>query len=134
MFDMPMLPLMTFALTLIAAPLDTSPARALVSPAVSRRAVLGILVAPAVALYGPPHARADEDECDAACEEKIKKALVEKTKARARAAAKTRLEDAKKGPLRKPTDLVENRRKTVDYSCVATTGSPCPTDEIPEPK
>ena len=123
-----MLPLMTLALTLLTAPMETHTSARV--QAVSRRAALGrLIVAPAV-LCGPLQVRADDDDdCDDACEEKRRKALVAKTKARAAAAAKKRIEDAKKGPLRKPTDLVETRRKTVDYSCVAATGSPCPTDE-----
>ena len=35
-----------------------------------------------------------------------------------------RIEESKKN-YRKPTDLVEERKKT-DYSCVLETGSPCP--------
>jgi hypothetical protein len=32
---------------------------------------------------------------------------------------------------RKPTDLVKDRKDNTDYSCVATTGSPCPEGLIP---
>lgn len=128
-----MLPLLTSAALTLLTPLDTRQAPA--SPTVSRRAALGRLVVPAAALW-PLSATAEEivvpecgEDADDACFEKRRKALVAKTKAKAAAAAKKRIEDAKKGPLRKPSDLVETRKKTVDYSCVAATGSPCPTDE-----
>ena len=117
-----MLPLLPLVLTLLTPPLDVRPSHAL-----SRRAAL--LLAPAAALHGLPGAWADDDECDDKCLEKRRKEYKEKLKARTAAANKKRIEEAKKGPVRKPTDLVENRRKTVDYSCVAATGSPCPTDE-----
>ena len=116
-----MLPLVTLALTLVTAPLDTHP-RVLVS----RRAAL--LLAPAAALHGLPGAWADDDDpCDKACLEKRRKEYAERIKKRAAAASKKQLEEYKKGPVRKPSDLVEQRKKTVDYSCVAATGSPCPS-------
>ena len=117
-----MLPLLPLVLTLLTPPLDVRPSHTL-----SRRAAL--LLAPAAALTGVSGAWADDDECDNACQEKRRKEYKEKLKARTAAANKKRIEDSKKGPVRKPTDLVENRRKTVDYSCVVATGSPCPTDE-----
>ena len=113
-----MLPLLPLVLTLVTP--DARPSFAL-----SRRAAL--LLAPAAALHGLPGAWAD-DECNSACLEKRRKEYKEKLKARTAATNKKRIEDSKKGPVQKPTDLVENRRKTVDYSCVVATGSPCATD------
>ena len=121
------LPLLTLVPTLITPPFDTHQAQA--RALVSRRAAL--LLAPAAALHGGV-ARAwadDDDDCDDACEKKRMKEYAAKIKARAAAASKKRIDDSKNGPVRKPSDLVENRKKTVDYSCVAATGSPCPTDE-----
>lgn len=52
----------------------------------------------------------------------------------AAAAAKERMRqriaDSKKN-YRKSTDLVQQRKDTTDYSCVAETGSPCPEGLVP---
>ena len=41
-----------------------------------------------------------------------------------------RIADSKKN-YRKSTDLVQQRKDTTDYSCVAETGSPCPEGLVP---
>ena len=56
------------------------------------------------------------------------------TEAAVAAAAKERMRqriaDSKKN-YRKSTDLVQQRKDTTDYSCVAETGSPCPEGLVP---
>ena len=96
--------------------------------ALSRRGVLsGLLLTPSAAFASDADLECEDD--DTACREKRQKAIKEQIKQRAKRASEKRIEESKKGPVRKPTDLVENRKKTVDYSCVAATGSPCPTVE-----
>ena len=41
-----------------------------------------------------------------------------------------RIADSKNN-YRKSSDLVNQRKDTTDYSCVATTGSPCPEGLVP---
>jgi hypothetical protein len=51
-----------------------------------------------------------------------------------KAAAKERMAQRiadSKLKYRKPTDLVKDRQDNTDYSCVATTGSPCPEGLVP---
>ena len=95
---------------------------------VSRRAALGSLFLTPAAVFASDADLVCEDT-DYECRDKQQKAIREQIKKRSKLATKKRIEDSKKGPVRKPTDLVENRRKTVDYSCVSATGSPCPTSE-----
>ena len=130
---------MVGALSLLVAPtlsllLTTSPPHGINT--VTRRTVIGgLFLTPAAAFAADTvdylTVECDEREWDKDCDEKKQKAIKDAIKNRAKRAAAKRIEDSKKGPTRKPTDLVENRKKTVDYSCVAATGSPCPTSEEP---
>ena len=97
----------------------------------SRRAAIGGLVLTPAAVFAVDLSDADLqcEDGDDDCLDKKQAAIKEKIKQRAKVSAKKRIEESKKGPVRKPTDLVENRRTTVDYSCVVATGSPCPTSE-----
>ena len=103
---------------------------------ISRRAAIGGLFltpAAAFAAVDMSYLTAECDNSDNVCIEKQQAAIKEKMKIRAKKSAAKRIEESKKGPTRKPTDLVENRKKNVDYSCVAATGSPCPASDEPEP-
>ena len=89
------------------------------TPIVSRRVSLKN-IALLLALTPIPAVFAAEDE-DA-------KKVLEAAAAKERMAQ--RIADSKKN-YRKPTDLVKDRKDNTDYSCVSTTGSPCPEGLVP---
>ena len=128
-------PIMSLLLTRCQPPTMDATGKSMPRPIqLSRRAAVGgLFLTPAtVFAFDPADADLQCEDTDEACQEKQQKAIKELIKQRAKKAVKKQIEDSKKGPVRKPTDLVENRRKTVDYSCVAATGSPCPTSEEAE--
>mmetsp|Transcript_27697 Transcript_27697/g.41214 ORF Transcript_27697/g.41214 Transcript_27697/m.41214 type:complete len:176 (-) Transcript_27697:246-773(-) len=98
-----------------------------------RRAAFGMignaLMTTAVMTAGPEQTLAADE--DGSKEDAAQKAVAD---AAAKQAAKERMEqriaESKKN-YRKPTDLVKERKDNTDYSCVASTGSPCPEGLVP---
>ena len=99
--------------------------------AYTRRAALcGLFVlAPAAAFASDADANLVCDDEDDVCRDKKQKAIKERIKQRGKKSAAKRIEEAKKAVSlkenSKPTDLLEDRKKNVDYSCVLDSGSPC---------
>ena len=97
---------------------------------VSRRAALcSVFLAPAAAFASDADANLVCDDEDDVCRDKKQKAIKERIKQRGKKSAAKRIEEAKKAVSlkenTKPTDLLEDRKKNVDYSCVLDSGSPC---------
>jgi hypothetical protein len=97
-----------------------------ITTAVSRRSLLAMLgtIGLAAVAVAPESSLAaatavDDDGGDEASQ-----------KAAAKERMAQRIADSKL-KYRKPTDLVKDRQDNTDYSCVATTGSPCPEGLVP---
>jgi hypothetical protein len=109
---------------------ESSPSETMLK-SLSRRSILGITIGLITGVVGVRgEASLADDDSTPATDDDDEKAK----EAAAADAAKERMAQRiaeSKTKYRKPVDLVKQRKETTDYSCVASTGSPCPEGLVP---